>query len=248
ESDQSGAIITKMLDDVIEQDNHLPRTNGWGLFFANGKVNFNMCFSWNYDGFRAETKQTFAPRQWHHVLLVFNGLNQYNDRVAIYVDGENQTLHVPQSNFYLYWGLPELPWRIGGGGGTHFRFKGAMDELRIYNGNPTADEIGVLACRDSLERIANIAPEQRTPGQNSKMQGAFPEYTASQELTQSLTRLRALKAEKAKLEETIPTLMVMEETPEPRPSFILKRGAYDAPGPRVERGVPAGFPPMKAEF
>lgn len=248
ESDQSGAIITKMPDDVIEQDNHLPRTNGWGLFFANGKVNFNMCFSWNYDGFRAETTQTFAPRQWHHVLLVFNGLNQYNDRVAIYVDGENQPLNVLQSNFYLYWGLPETPLRIGGGGGTQFRFKGAMDELRIYNGNPTPDEIAVLACRDSLESIAKSAPKQRTPGQTAKIEGAYLENASTQELTQSLTRLRALKAEKAKLEETIPTLMVMQETPEPRPAFVLKRGAYDAPGSRVERGVPAVFRPMPADL
>ena len=32
--------------------------------------------------------------------------------------------------------------------------------------------------------------------------------------------------------------MVMQELPEPRPAFVLKRGAYDARGDKVERGVP----------
>lgn len=39
--------------------------------------------------------------------------------------------------------------------------------------------------------------------------------------------------------------MVMEELPEPRATFLLRRGAYDAPGERVERGVPAALPPLK---
>ena len=46
------------------------------------------------------------------LLLVFNGLNQYNDRITIYVDGKREPLNVLQSNFYLYWGC-RTPLRIG---------------------------------------------------------------------------------------------------------------------------------------
>jgi hypothetical protein len=38
--------------------------------------------------------------------------------------------------------------------------------------------------------------------------------------------------------------MVMQELPEPRPTYLLRRGAYDAPGESVHRGVPAVLPPM----
>jgi hypothetical protein len=38
--------------------------------------------------------------------------------------------------------------------------------------------------------------------------------------------------------------MVMQELPTPRETFLLKRGAYDHPGDRVERGVPAALPPL----
>ena len=45
---------------------------------------------------------------------------------------------------------------------------------------------------------------------------------------------------------TIPGAMVMREYAEPRPSYILVRGAYDNPGERVRRGTPGFLPPMNA--
>ena len=33
----------------------------------------------------------------------------------------------------------------------------------------------------------------------------------------------------------------MKELPEPRPTFVLRRGAYDAPGERVSPGTPASL-------
>ena len=40
------------------------------------------------------------------------------------------------------------------------------------------------------------------------------------------------------LRRSLPTAMVMQELPQPRPAFVLKRGQYDAPGDPVEPGVP----------
>src|SRR5262249_49361195 len=36
----------------------------------------------------------------------------------------------------------------------------------------------------------------------------------------------------------VPEIMVMKEMPQRRPTFVLKRGAYDAPGERVDPGTP----------
>src|SRR5207302_1268455 len=43
-----------------------------------------------------------------------------------------------------------------------------------------------------------------------------------------------------------PTTMVMQDAPTPRETFVLIRGAYDKPGPRVTAGVPATLPPLPA--
>ena len=37
-------------------------------------------------------------------------------------------------------------------------------------------------------------------------------------------------------------MMVMQELPEPKPTYVLKRGAYDAPGDPVVAGTPAALP------
>jgi len=67
---------------------------------------------------------------------------------------------------------------------------------------------------------------------------------APNELKQARGRLIELKRQRQSFEDDLPTLMVMEEMAQPRPAFILKRGAYDAPTEKVARGVPAALPPM----
>jgi hypothetical protein len=57
-----------------------------------------------------------------------------------------------------------------------------------------------------------------------------------------------LTKEKAEDEKRIPSVMVMEDTPKPRPTFVLKRGRYEMPDTsrRVEPGVPSCLPPLPA--
>src|SRR5436190_3109652 len=43
----------------------------------------------------------------------------------------------------------------------------------------------------------------------------------------------------------IPEIMVMKEMKEPKPAYILKRGAYDSLGDRVTANTPAVLPPLK---
>lgn len=56
-------------------------------------------------------------------------------------------------------------------------------------------------------------------------------------------RIAAAEAELAAIDAATPRTMVMQELPEPRATFLLKRGAYDHPDPEqpVTRGVPAAL-------
>jgi hypothetical protein len=53
-----------------------------------------------------------------------------------------------------------------------------------------------------------------------------------------------LKKERDDLEKGIPSTFVMKDTDKQRDSFVMQRGAYDKPGDKVSRGVPAAFPPL----
>jgi hypothetical protein len=245
ESEQSGSIITKVSDVAAEIENNVPRAEGYGLYFINGKIHFNIVFRWGEDALRVETEEPLPPRQWRHIAVVFDGLKSWEDRLRIFVNGREAKLKFNQRNFFLLFGGTRNTLKIGAGGGPQFRFKGGLDEVRIYSRALDTDEIAALACADSLEKIAAIPPANRARAQAQKIHGAFLAQAAPDELRQARDRLVELKRQRQNFEDDFPSLMIMEETRRPRPTFLLKRGAYDAPGEKVERGVPATLPPLR---
>ena len=56
--------------------------------------------------------------------------------------------------------------------------------------------------------------------------------------------LTALRREHNRLINPVPEIMVMEELPQPKPAYILKRGAYDAHGEQVFPDTPGALPPL----
>jgi hypothetical protein len=247
ESESAGAIVTHMRDDAGEKENGLPKNRGYGLFFINGKVHFNLVSVWADDSFRVEIEDRLPAKQWYHVIAAFDSAQPY-ERAQIYINGRKQKLKVNNGRLFRTFGDANANLRIGGGAGPDYRFKGAIDEARIYKSLPDDDQAQMLACADSLEKIAAIPPAKRARGQRLKMLNAWLESAAPAALRQTWEKLRALKQRKPKLEAEFPTLMVMQETPTARPAFLLRRGAYDAPGARVERAVPAVLPPMPKDF
>src|SRR5207247_9096441 len=87
-----------------------------------------------------------------------------------------------------------------GGGGPDLRFRGIIDEVRIYKALPDSELIAILACADSLERIAAIPPRQRTKGQRLKMLNAFLEEGAPAPLQRWGMELRRRKEPKEQRE------------------------------------------------
>jgi hypothetical protein len=61
------------------------------------------------------------------------------------------------------------------------------------------------------------------------------------EYVKKLTELRKLKAARDAAANVIPRVMVMQDMPKPRDTFILTRGTYDKPEGKVQPGLPATF-------
>jgi hypothetical protein len=243
ESENSGAIVARMNENVTEQENGLPKGRGYGVFFQNGNVHFNLVGVWADDSFRVETQDAIPAKQWHHVVAMFDSLAPH-EKVQIYVDGEKQNLKINNGRLFRQFNNRDAHLLIGGGGGPEWRFQGLLDEVRVYDTLLKPSEISVLACADPLAVIAGIAPQARNEAQRLKIRNAFLDDAAPAAAQREWKQWRALQQERFRLETTLPTLMVMQELPQPRPTHLLKRGAYDAPGAQVERGVPAVLPPL----
>jgi hypothetical protein len=222
---------------------------GYGLFLDGGKLHFNLVNEWADDAIRVETESTLALNEWHHVLATYDG-SSVADGVQVYLDGQPQKLKVNCGQMFDPLTNTE-PLRIGAVGESFERkFHGLIDEVRIYKHVLTPGEVAALACADTAREIARLAPAQRTEAQRDKLRRVFLAHAAPAPTRQLWRRLNEWQAARRKLEDSFPTLMVMQERATPRETFLLKRGAYDAPGERVERGVPAIFkeswPPLSA--
>ncbi|NOT60936.1 MAG: DUF1549 domain-containing protein [Acidobacteria bacterium] len=244
DNEQAGTIVSKVSDAAADVENGVPRADGYGLYFVNGKLHFNMVFRWGEDTLRVETADKLPLNQWQHVAVVFDGLEQWERRLRIYVNGTEQKLKFNQRNFFLLMGGSKNTLKIGAGGGPRFRFKGALDDVRLYTRTFAADEIALLANAETLDQLAAISPTKRTATQTLKLQRAFIAQAAPSELQQASQQLAALKQQRQAFIDDLPTTMVMEEMATPRVAYRLNRGGYDAPAEPVERIVPAVLPPL----
>jgi hypothetical protein len=72
----------------------------------------------------------------------------------------------------------------------------------------------------------------------------YLKYAAPEKDRQLYSQLVDLRRQKARLQKSITSVMVMTEMKQPRDTFILGRGQYDNPGEKVTPGVPAFLPPL----
>ena len=135
------------------------------------------------------------------------------------------------------------PLRIGGGGSGP-PFKGRIDDVHVYDRGLSAEEIALLAAGEALEKVLAIAPQDRSPRQAANLRAYYLARHAPRHIRDAAARVVELRNEKAAFEESLPTVMVMREMPEPRDAFLLERGQYDKPGGRVAPVVPASLHPL----
>jgi hypothetical protein len=159
----------------------------------------------------------------------------------IWVDGKQQRLNVLFDQ--LLWPIDSKePWRIGAGGGV--RFRGEIEDVRVYDSALTAEEVAALSVSEAIDVLAQKPPHKRTDAEQNKLRLCFLERFAPKRVQQARAKLALLKRERAAFYETIPTAMVMKEREQPRETFVLNRGAYDAPLDRVTPAVPGFLPPL----
>jgi hypothetical protein len=229
-----GAIVTRTKDE--------PEAAGYGLYLKDGKPQLNLVFRWLDDALRVETERALEPNRWHHVLATYDG-SRAADGVQFYVDGEPQKLKVLLDELNQDFAGKD-PLRIGAGGGPNNRFRGAIRDVRIYNVVLKPNEAAVVATAATLPEIAGIAPQKRSKAQAEKLRWYFLEEHAPDAIRDAWRQVVELRKQREDFEESIPTVMVMQERDTPRDTFLLIRGAYDKPGEKLQPGVPAVLPPL----
>jgi hypothetical protein len=94
----------------------------------------------------------------------------------------------------------------------------------------------------NVAAILKVPAEKRNRSQVEQLERHWkptqPAYAAA------LSRLRSALDARGNYRRGLPRVMVMEDMAKPRDSFILTRGLYNQPGPKVSADVPASLPPL----
>jgi hypothetical protein len=216
---------------------------GYALLLKNGRLRLHETLRFTDISLRIETEQPVPLNEWTHVAVTYDGYRKAKG-VHIYFNGVEQKLKVEFDELTFPFGAGE-PFRIGAGGGL--RFHGAIDDVRLYKAPLTAQEVATLTVREPVNELAAIPERKRTQAQQDKLTYCYLELAAPSEMREARNQLIAARAARRTYNDSIPTVMVMEEGP-PRDAFILKRGAYDAHGDKVTAGVPEVLPQLRPDW
>ncbi|MCW5978376.1 MAG: DUF1553 domain-containing protein [Bryobacteraceae bacterium] len=232
----NGAIVSRM-EDYFEGE-------GYGLFLIDGKLRLHITKRWTDIGLRVETAAPVELNKWQHVLVSYDG-NRKASGLKAYVDGVPRELNVLFDELSYPLGAKD-PLRIGAGGGPEYRFRGAIDDVRVYGIALSSEEAATVSLLEPMNDLAAIEPANRTKAQADKLALCFLDRFAPKKIVAARRAVRRARAERDRYYQSIPTVMVMSEKQPLRETHLLKRGAYDNPGEAVTAAVPSFLPPMGA--
>ena len=231
----NGAILSRTSESTTE-------IKGYGIYLVDGKVQFNLVTRWLDDSTRVETAEPLALNRWHHVSAVYDG-SRLAKGAVVYLNGKPAEMTVVVDTLNQDFGVNK-PLRIGAVAGPGARFRGLMDDVRVYDRALRPDELAVVATESPLNEIARLKPDKRTAAQSDKLRLAFLDEYAPAHIREARETLTAVRKEREAFIKSFPTVMVMKEREVTRPTHLLVRGQYDLPGEKVTPGVPAALPPI----
>jgi hypothetical protein len=231
--DAGGTVISRIDDDKLYE--------GYDLLLADGKARVYMGNRTVDDSIQVETADAITPDAWHHLMVTYDG-SRVAKGVKIFVDARETAL-VVHKDLLNNAVRTTQPLRIGSRSSSD-RFHGLIDEVRFYSHDLSPEEVAALASVEPINRLAQIAPTDRSLPQAARLRLYYILQGAPEAMRQAFVRLADLRRERRKLEEAMPTVMIMEEQNPPKETFVLVRGEYDKPGERVKRGLPTCLPPL----
>jgi hypothetical protein len=125
-------------------------------------------------------------------------------------------------------------------------FRGRLADFRIYRRVLNEKELQYLVRDHRLSHMLSVAAKQRPKELTQRLREHYLSYVASTETQSAWADLKALREQKALLDDAIPNTMVMFEMDKPRDTFVLGRGDYRNHGEKVTPNVPAVLPPLAA--
>lgn len=201
-----------------------------------GTLSFQLNHVWPDNCIDFQTTASLEIGEWTHIAFTYDGSSKASG-VGIFINGQRPDLKLHKDNLQksLLHGVEGSNWSIYpfmvGKEKERSIENFEMDELRVYNRQ--------LATIEVQQLYSNQTPALTNEDQ---LLQAYLLSGKNNTFNQKLQELTQLRKEENLLMTDFLEVMVMQEKKEPRSTFILDRGAYDAPTEAVEANTPAMLP------
>ncbi len=199
--------------------------NGFDIMLVGGQVEARLYRVWPGNGIGVRTKTALAKAEWAHLAVVYDGSSRA-EGISIYIGGERVETEVLRNKLVKSIQVGDVVERPNGIG-ARFRDRGfvggAVDELRIFNRELAPLEVRALHVPDAFKNARDDSMEH-----HEELVEAW-RLTSNPRKLDLRNRLTTARNELRQAEDQVLEVSVMEELPTPRPTYLLARGAYDAP-------------------
>ncbi len=193
----------------------------------------------NEHAIEVRTTRTMPIGRWSHVASTYDGSGRASG-ITLFINGAIQPVTTQQddldrqsilngNDLLLGNWTPRMKVRED----IHGFTGGAVDDVRLYTR---------LLSRLEVQVLAGASPD---PAQ-APVEELWDYYLTTQD-TEALRRVTTLDSLRREHRD-IPSVMIMEEAEDVRPTFVLARGAYDAPMDSVGPGTPDAILPFPEDL
>jgi len=216
-------------------------SRGYELLLDQGRPYFGLIHFWPGNALAVRATSPLPTNEWSQLTVTYDGSSRAAG-VRLYRAGVPLETEIVRDHLTREI-LHRAEWGDSGAGGIKLtlasRFRdngfrnGELDELQIFNTALTLGEVRAV-----------------TGGAGTREDEAFGTYLArvDEPYRTAQTELKRWRDAENDLVNATREIMVMRELPERRPTYLLKRGAYDSPAEPVEPNVPERIMPFAPEL
>jgi hypothetical protein len=198
--------------------------NGFDLMLQDGILSARLYRIWPGNGIGIQSRDSVPQKEWQHLAITYDGSSTASG-LRIFLDGRPLATKILRDHLQK----AASPATFGAGHltlGQRFRdrgFKdGEIDELRVYERALTPIEVEALHDRNAFKTALS------DPKSHGAELSAYYFSAVDAEARKAKQELQLARRQFVEAEEPIQEIPVMQELPQPRPTYILARGRYDA--------------------
>ncbi len=226
---------------------------GYHLYLKDNRLELMMAHTWP-DNAIVEYAHDSIPREtWVQFTVSYDGSSKA-DGLRLYMNGRELTTVVETDNLYkdiIFHNFEDniypAPIEPGLQIGARWRGKGLkgakVDDVLVFQRALTALEVQKLGAPDQLNTLLATPKEQLTETGLDMLLDFFTAHHVPA-YRQGLADLEKARGMVADSLENVQEVMVMKEMPQPRQTYVLERGQYDAYGEEVFPNTPETILPM----